>query len=169
MKKSTLTRGDTGKSHRSRFPRFWPFENEQKFRKRVKLLQKSEIWQKVNITLPDTIGLRHCILRVLPAIRFWIHQQQLVHLLLNPGTYEFIIIIQVTTLITDSPLLIPTTSSSITVNALSKSNSSVHLFHDWTWNGSVFMNHNQLITPQQITKKSQAFNFDSPLYKKNPP
>ncbi len=48
------------------------------------------------------------------------YQQQLVYLLLNPGTYERIII-QVTTLINDSPLLILTTSSSIV---------SVHLFHD---------------------------------------
>ncbi len=78
--------------------------------------KKSEICQKVNITIPDTIGLHHCILyELLPAIWFRIHQQQLVHLLLNPGTYECIIIIQVTTRITDSSLLIPTTSSSIVI------------------------------------------------------
>ncbi len=82
-------------------------------------LEKAEIWQKVNITLPDTIGLRHCIFRVLPAIRFRIHQQKLVHLLLKPGMYERITIIQVTKWITDSPLLIPTTSSSIVVNFIS--------------------------------------------------
>ncbi len=47
------------------------------------------------------------------------YQQQLVYLLLNRGTYEYIIIIQVTTQITNSPLLIPTASSSIIVNFIS--------------------------------------------------
>ncbi len=82
-------------------------------------LEKTKLPQKVNISLPDTIGLRNCILRVLPAIRFRIHQQQMLHLLLNHGMYEHIIIIQVTAQITDSPLLIPTASSSIVVNFIS--------------------------------------------------
>ncbi len=117
--------------------------------------KKSEIRQKVNITLPDTIGLHHCILCVLPVMRFWIHQQQLVHLLLNPGTYECIIIIQVTTRITDSPLLIPTTCHpSLWILSPFKLNSSVHLFHDRTWNGTMFTNHNQLITPQKKLQKN---------------
>ncbi len=68
----------------------------------------------MNITLPDTIGLHHCILRILPAIPFQTHQQ-LVHLL-NPEMYEHIIIIKVTKRITNSPLLIPTALPSIVVN-----------------------------------------------------
>ncbi len=114
----------------------------------------------MNITLPDTIGLRHCILRVLSAIRFQINQQQPVHLLLNPGMYERIIIIQVTTRITDSPLLIPTTSSSNGVNFIStKLNSSVHLFHDQTWNSTMFTNHNQLIMSQKKLRKNRNIQF----------
>ncbi len=39
---------------------------------------------------------------------------------------------------------------------LSKLNSSVHLFHDRTWNGMVFTNHNQLITPQKKLRKNRT-------------
>ncbi len=111
----------------------------------------------MNITLPDTIGLCHCILRVLPAIRFQIHQHQLVHLLLNPGTYERIIHYH-TSYHTDHRFPI------IKINCFvihccefyhPKFNSSVHLFHDWTWNSTMFTNHNQLITPQKKLQKNR--------------
>ncbi len=86
-------------------------------------------------------------------------RRQLVHLL-NPGMYERIIIIQVTTRIIDSPLLIPTALPSIVVNFISvKIEQFIHLFHDRTWNGTMFTNHNQRINAtEKITKKSQEFN-----------
>ncbi len=87
------------------FLAFWPFENEWKFRR--KMLQK--IWNSAKSE----------------------YQQQLVHLLLNPGMYECIIIIQVTMRITDSPLLIPAASSSIVVN--------FNLFLNWTIRFICFM------------------------------
>ncbi len=34
-------------------------------------------------------------------------------------------------------------------------NSSVYLFHDRTWNGTMFTNHNQLITPQKKLQKNR--------------
>ncbi len=57
------------------FLNFRPFENEQKFRTKHKNVTKNLKFGKSE------------------------YQQQLVHLLLNPGTYERIIIIQVTTLV----------------------------------------------------------------------
>ncbi len=65
-KKSTLTILE--KVADQDFFDFWPFKIEKKFRKSVKLAEKFEIWQKVNIFHPDTSKLGHCILRVLFAI-----------------------------------------------------------------------------------------------------
>ncbi len=54
---------------------------------------------------------------------------------------------------------------------LSKLKSSVHLFHDWTWNGIMFMNHNRLITPQKKFQKragvDRSFEKNTPQW--NPP
>ncbi len=103
LKESPLTRGDEENSRRWGFLAFWSFESEWKFRKNVKMQQKNRNSAKSEYYPPRHIE-----------------------------TYiRIIIIIQVTTQITDSPLLIPTATSSIVVNfILSKSNSSVHLFHD---------------------------------------
>ncbi len=123
------------------------------------------------------------------------YQQQLVHLLI-PGTYK-LTIIQVTTRITDSPLLIPTASSSIIVNFISFYSEQFCKFVSWSichqcenylcsehykttillrvqlraWNSTVFMNNNNhLVMPQNKTaKKSRAFDFDSQSYERNTP
>ncbi len=70
------------------FLAFWPFENERKCRRNCK--NATKIW---NLAKSE-------------------YQQRLVHFLLNPETYKRIIIIQVSTWITNFPLLIPTLSSS---------------------------------------------------------
>ncbi len=140
---------------------FWPFENEWKFRKNVKLMQKSEIWQKVNIIPPDTIGLCHCILRVPPPP----------HLILNTSTttdtstkpcyvrmYHYH-----TSYCADHQFPIINTNSFVIHRC------EFYLCLNWTVlficfmteheNGTIFMNPNQLRIPQKKLQKNSRRSF----------
>ncbi len=101
------------------FLAFWSFENEWKFRKSVKVPQK--IWNSAKSeyyrlrhhwapSLYSSCTARHLISNTPPTTGTY---------LLNPGLYERIIVIQVTTRITNFALLIPTALSSIIVNFIS--------------------------------------------------
>ncbi len=127
------------------FLAFWPFENEWKFRRKRKNAAKNLKFGKKWLSTTGTSPTKpwnvwtyphhtsYCADRQSPIINtncFIIHRceflficfrtnLQLAHLLLNPGTYEHIRIIQVTVRITNPLLLIPPALSPIVVNFIS--------------------------------------------------
>ncbi len=122
--------------------------------------------------------------------KIWNSAKSEYYLSRHPGMYKYkrIIIIQVTLWITDSPLLIPTASSSIVVNFISFYMGQFCSFVSWpichqcenylcskhyetmrvqlrAWNGTMFTNHNNhLVTPQNKLQKSRF--WFSVLWKK---
>ncbi len=153
------------------FLAFWLFENEWKFRKSVKLTQK--IW---NLAKSEYYPLRHH--GAAPLYSSCTACHSISNISTTTGTsatkpWNVRMYHYHTSYYTDHRFPIINTNRFVIyplwILSLSKLNSSVHLFHDQTWNGTMFTNHNQLIMPQTKLQKIARVQFWFSVVWKNTP